>query len=50
MKQKYVVQSEWTFWYDRRRGNGRRMKGERENYEQNLQQIGAFATVEDFWR
>jgi translation initiation factor 4E len=46
----HPLENEWTFWYDRRPAQGKRMKGELENYESNLREIGTFGTVEDFWR
>jgi len=47
----HPLEHEWTFWYDRRQGMGNlRVKNERDSYENNLHQIGTFATVEDFWR
>jgi len=46
----HPLEYEWTFWYDKRPANQRRLKGEQESYESNLRPIGSFATVEDFWR
>lgn len=46
----HPLENEWTMWYDRRPAAGKRLKGELENYENNLRPIGSFATVEDFWR
>jgi len=46
----HPLEFEWTFWYDKRPVQGRRMRGEQEAYESNLRPIGSFATVEDFWR
>jgi len=46
----HPLESEWTFWYDKRPAMGKRMKGEQESYESNLCPIGTFGTVEDFWR
>jgi len=46
----HPLENEWSFWYDKRPTQGRRMRGEQENYESNLREIGNFGTVEDFWR
>jgi len=47
---KHPLEHEWTFWYDKRRNQVRRVRGEMQQYEDNLQQIGSFGSVEDFWR
>lgn len=46
----HPLECEWTFWYDKRPAQGKRLKGEQESYESNLRAIGTFGTVEDFWR
>jgi len=46
----HPLEYDWTFWYDKRPAQGKRMKGEQESYENNLRAIGTFGTVEDFWR
>jgi len=46
----HALECDWTFWYDKRPTQGKRMKGEQENYESNLRAIGTIGTVEDFWR
>jgi len=46
----HPLEYEWTFWYDKRPAQGKRLKGEQESYESNLRAIGTFGTVEDFWR
>jgi len=46
----HPLEYDWTFWYDKRPAQGKRMKGEQESYESNLRAIGTFGTVEDFWR
>jgi len=46
----HPLEYEWTYWYDKRPGAGRRLRGEQEAYESNLRPIGSFGTVEDFWR
>ncbi|KAL6073871.1 Translation initiation factor eIF4e [Balamuthia mandrillaris] len=49
---KHPLEFEWTFWYDKRRllPKGGRVRGERQMFESNLQEIGTFGSVEDFWR
>jgi len=56
INKKHPLEHSWCFWYDQRGGgkgaaanNGRRMKGEKRNWENNLKLVGDFATVEDFW-
>jgi len=46
----HPLEYEWTFWYDKRPAQGKRLKGEQESYESNLRAVGTFGTVEDFWR
>jgi translation initiation factor 4E len=46
----HPLENEWSFWYDRRQNNNKRTRGEKDQYESNLIHVGAFATVEDFWR
>jgi len=46
----HPLEFEWTFWYDKRPAQGKRLKGEQESYESNLRAIGTFGSVEDFWR
>jgi len=47
---KHPLENEWSFWYDKRPAQGKRVRGEQESYESNLREIGNFGTVEDFWR
>ena len=44
-----LLHREWTIWYDKRAAPGKR-RGAADNYESNLQPIGSFGTVEEFWR
>jgi len=46
----HPLEYEWTFWYDKRPQQQKRVRGEQESYESNLRDIGTFGTVEDFWR
>jgi len=47
----HPLESEWTFWYDRRpTAAAKRIRGERDQYESNLRPIGSFGTIEEFWR
>jgi len=46
----HPLEHEWTLWYDKRQSEVRRIRGEKESYEANLQEVGTFGTVEDFWR
>jgi len=46
----HPLENEWSFWYDKRPAAGKRTRGEQESYESNLREVGAFGTVEDFWR
>lgn len=46
----HFLENEWSFWYDKRPAPGKRIRGEQESYESNLREIGAFGSVEDFWR
>eukprot|EP01120_Amphizonella_sp_Union-15-10_P000405 TRINITY_DN1040_c0_g1_i2.p1 TRINITY_DN1040_c0_g1~~TRINITY_DN1040_c0_g1_i2.p1 ORF type:complete len:238 (-),score=48.99 TRINITY_DN1040_c0_g1_i2:117-770(-) len=46
----HPLESEWTLWYDRRASTSSRAKGEKDSYEANLQEVGTFGSVEDFWR
>eukprot|EP01120_Amphizonella_sp_Union-15-10_P002346 TRINITY_DN1251_c0_g1_i6.p1 TRINITY_DN1251_c0_g1~~TRINITY_DN1251_c0_g1_i6.p1 ORF type:complete len:199 (-),score=35.28 TRINITY_DN1251_c0_g1_i6:45-641(-) len=46
----HPLESEWTLWYDKRASTSSRKKGEKDSYEANLQEVGTFGTVEDFWR
>jgi len=46
----HPLEYEWTFWYDKRPAQGKRLKGEQDSYESNLRAIGTIGTVEDFWR
>lgn len=41
----HPLEYEWTFWYDKRPAQGKRLKGEQESYESNLRAIGTFGTV-----
>lgn len=45
----HPLENEWTFSYDRRTPQ-KKSRGETDKYEENIQQIGDFSTVEDFWR
>eukprot|EP00741_Cyanophora_paradoxa_P002519 tig00000076_g2443.t1 len=48
----HPLENQWCLWYDARVGGamGRRVPGEKENYESNLKALGRFGTVEGFWR
>jgi len=46
----HPLENEWSFWYDKRPAQSKRVRGEQESYESNLREIGNFGTVEDFWR
>jgi len=46
----HPLEYEWTFWYDKRPAQGKRLKGEQESYESNLRAIGTIGSVEEFWR
>jgi len=46
----HPLENEWSFWYDKRPAQAKRVRGEQESYESNLREIGHFGTVEDFWR
>jgi len=46
----HPLENEWSFWYDKRPAQAKRVRGEQESYESNLREIGNFGTVEDFWR
>lgn len=39
---RHRLETAWTFWYDK--------KDKSKDYEENLQQLGTFDTVEDFFR
>jgi len=45
----HPLENEWTFSYDRRVPQ-KKGRGESDKYEENIQTIGNFSTVEDFWR
>eukprot|EP00735_Rhodelphis_limneticus_P007708 TRINITY_DN20314_c0_g1::TRINITY_DN20314_c0_g1_i1::g.19737::m.19737 TRINITY_DN20314_c0_g1::TRINITY_DN20314_c0_g1_i1::g.19737 ORF type:complete len:220 (+),score=26.42,sp/O81482/IF4E2_MAIZE/39.13/4e-45,IF4E/PF01652.13/1.9e-57,RuvC/PF02075.12/0.024 TRINITY_DN20314_c0_g1_i1:65-661(+) len=44
----HPLENEWTLWYDRRQAQTHR--GEKESWENNLQEVGSFKTVEEFWQ
>eukprot|EP01062_Namystynia_karyoxenos_P032531 TRINITY_DN23_c0_g1_i1.p3 TRINITY_DN23_c0_g1~~TRINITY_DN23_c0_g1_i1.p3 ORF type:complete len:204 (+),score=70.46 TRINITY_DN23_c0_g1_i1:115-726(+) len=41
---KHPLEHDWTLWYD-----SKRTAQESKTWEENLQKVGDFATVEDFW-
>lgn len=41
----HPLEYEWTFWYDKRPAQGKRLKGEQESYESNLRPIGTIGSV-----
>jgi len=43
---KHLLESSWTFWYDKKQAN---KKPGNSNYEDNLVQLGSFNTLEEFW-
>jgi len=46
----HPLENEWTLWYDKRPAVNKRTRGEKDNYESNLAQLGSFGFVEEFWR
>jgi translation initiation factor 4E len=50
MGRTHPLENEWSFWYDKRPAQSKRVRGEQDSYESNLREIGNFGTVEDFWR
>jgi len=47
--EKQPLEGGWTLWYDRRPSQAKRLRGEKDTYESNLQAVGTFSTIEDFW-
>jgi len=45
----HPLEHEWTLWYDQRMEQHRRVRGEKQQYENNLRAIGSMGTVESFW-
>eukprot|EP00698_Gefionella_okellyi_P018859 TRINITY_DN5706_c0_g1_i3.p1 TRINITY_DN5706_c0_g1~~TRINITY_DN5706_c0_g1_i3.p1 ORF type:complete len:228 (+),score=30.07 TRINITY_DN5706_c0_g1_i3:49-684(+) len=48
----HPLEHEWTLWFDKSQGKGgkRTKKTDSQKWEDNLQKVGTFRTVEDFWR
>jgi len=46
----HQLEFDWTFWYDKRQTQNKGRAGGAQQFESNLEAVGTFSTVEEFWK